>query len=158
MNHKKIIIGLLVFLAIAIIVLFVTGANAKKKQQQAAEANNVQNGNSSTTPATPAANTPAVASVNSFPIVYGNKAPNELVKELQKALGVTEDGLFGRETLAAIQKWYDAKYTNAYTIQNLAQLTTVMNAIATNKAKATSVGGSIISGGVFNYNNAIYKL
>lgn len=89
----------------------------------------------------PAANTTGLTSY--YPIVYQKFAPD--VKEIQSALGVTQDGIIGPQTLAALQPYWPA--TTAFKIDNRAQLDYVLGTIRAGKATGilniTSAGGGL---------------
>ena len=142
MNHKKILIGLFVFLAVAVVLLFVAKAAKDKKDKAAKEA---------TAPTAPTATaaTPqapaAPANVASYPIVY-NKF-SEAVKPLQVALGVTADGILGANTLRvmneALVKTNKATHGITIKINNSGELQYLLNAVAEAKNSTASL---------FNYN------
>ncbi len=102
MNHKKIIIGILIFLVIAVIALFIAKAAKDKKAANAADPTKKPVENTGNTmnlqPQTPAAPAPN----KDFPIFWNVKS--EAVQTLQAALGVTQDGIVGEKTLAALNK------------------------------------------------------
>lgn len=102
MNHKKIIIGILIFLVVAVIILFVAkAAKDKKAQEEKDKAAGANNTPAPPTTATPPFVAPATVAANGFPIVPN--VFNENVKALQSELGVKVDGIFGANTLAKLR-------------------------------------------------------
>jgi hypothetical protein len=140
MNHKKILIGLGIFLAIAVVLLFVVKSNKDKA------ANNTPTTTPNTAPTTTTANTTTTTPpilqgvVSDFPIVYMQKS--NAAKQLQKALGVAPDGKIGDITLKALNQTLKLTGKDAYTIRfsipNQATLNAIINQVtAKNKVPDT---------------------
>ena len=89
---------------------------------------------------------------NNFPLQSGSN--NNQVKQLQTALGVTADGAFGPNTLAALQSQYGIS-----SVPNQSILTAITNGTgvaATNRALAQSLSDSFGQGGSDIYVNTDY--
>ncbi len=145
MNHKKIIIGLVIAVVVAVIILlFVKAAKDKKDKETAdklkAAAATAPTANTGTPAPNIAPPSPAATTDKNFPIVY-NKF-SERAKDLQKQLGFTGsavDGIIGEKTL---KKWNDTLassginnlFTIYFKIENAAQLNTAIKQISTAQA------------------------
>jgi len=63
---------------------------------------------------------------NPFPIVYNKYSVK--AKDLQAALGVTQDGIIGPRSLVALKGYYP-EFTIAFKIENQTQLNSLINGI-----------------------------
>ncbi len=151
MNHKKILIGLGVFLVLAVVALFVIKA---KKATPAANANN-NNNNAGTganpTPATPAATPPKEAD-RSFPISYLKFS--EAAKLLQAKVGMKDDGEIGDKTLLAWNKilsdaGVNQYYDNTFVIKDIAALNNILAQIDAAKNHLPQYGQYPTIAGIF---------
>jgi hypothetical protein len=133
MNHKKIIIGAIIFLVIAVIALFVAKAVKDKKDKAAAEKAAAQPAAPAATKNTANPTAPAAANSN-FPIVWNKYNP--AVIPLQAALGVKADGVVGNNTVAALNKLSGVSYPASlmFYISDQATVDALIN-----KAKQTTV-------------------
>lgn len=138
MKPKTILIVLLVALAISGVVLYFIkkAADAKKAALQ----NDAPSGAGNTTslPAT-ATGKPNTAPVTNsdYPIVYNKYSFS--AKPLQAALGVTEDGIIGPKTLAALAKYWQGA-TQYFRIDNKIQRDQILNTIKAAKQQEAYFG------------------
>ncbi|MCX6208365.1 MAG: hypothetical protein NTZ59_02390 [Bacteroidetes bacterium] len=129
MNHKKIIIGLVAFLIIAVVILFITKAKQAKKVEDKAGTQPAATPQAATTHATPQQ---VLAVANGFPIMYMKKS--EAAKILQNALGVAQDGIVGDKTLAELKKYVNVPSNTLWIINNTSELDLLIAKIKTVKA------------------------
>lgn len=104
---KKILIGVFIALAVAVIVLFFVVKNNKKKQQkeEEAESNNSNNSNNNSTSSTTPSNVLVLEAVQ-FPLKNGSKG--KAVKIIQALVGFSNkdvDGIWGSNTEKAVQQY-----------------------------------------------------
>lgn len=129
MKPKTILIVLLVALAISGVVLYFIkkAADAKKAALQQDTVSGLISTPTTSLPTT-ATGKPAVAPVTNsdYPIVYNKYSYS--AKPLQAALGVTEDGIIGPKTLAALAKYWQGA-TQYFRIDNKIQRDAIVNTI-----------------------------
>jgi hypothetical protein len=93
-NHKKIIIGLLIAIAIAVIIMFIVQGEKNKANAPKVDGEPAKKAKDPTTPL------PVIVYENGFPIVFMKF--NENAKKIQTAIGLTGedvDGKIGKTTL-----------------------------------------------------------
>jgi murein L,D-transpeptidase YcbB/YkuD len=138
MKPKTILIVLLVALAISGVVLYFLkkAADAKKAALQADAP--IGAGNATSLPPT-ATGKPAVAPVTNsdYPIVYNKYSYS--AKPLQAALNVTQDGIIGPKTLAALAKYWQGA-TQYFKIDNKIQRDAIVATIKAAKQQEAYLG------------------